>query len=152
MRKKSDIIVDQVLHRFDIFDLQGIIWHIGTDFNSGHYTSNVKVNGVWYIADDSKIKQDERFRSDVFHGKVPYILVYKKRTTDDSLAWNIPCSSISSNDMSNAFSSDRIDFIVHEGNLTTPAKRSSETLVENLDTSLAKKQISETNLPRFLKH
>ena len=67
----ADVKIDQVLHRDDTFDLQGIIWHHGTSYNAGPYTCNVKVNGIWYLADDKIIKRDECFRSVAFRGKIP---------------------------------------------------------------------------------
>ena len=82
-RKLSkNIIVDTDIDIYDHFELQGIIWHHGESYNNGHYTSNVKVNGVWYNTDDTSITitQSERFQT--YHDKVPYIVVYKKRNTE----------------------------------------------------------------------
>ena len=72
-----DVIVNQKLHLFDEFDLQGIIWHHGQSCDNGHYTSNVKANGVWHHTNDYTITQREMFRT--IGGQVPYIIVYKKR-------------------------------------------------------------------------
>ena len=72
-----DVIVNQELHLFDEFDLQGIIWHHGQSCDNGHYTSNVKANGVWHHTNDYTITQREMFRT--IGEQVPYIIVYKKR-------------------------------------------------------------------------
>ena len=72
-----DVIVNQELHLFDEFDLQGIIWHHGQSCDNGHYTSNVKANGIWHHTNDYNITQREMFRA--IGEQVPYIIVYKKR-------------------------------------------------------------------------
>ena len=42
-----DMRIDQELQMYGYFDLQGIIWYHGPSIDSGHYTCNVKVNGIW---------------------------------------------------------------------------------------------------------
>jgi hypothetical protein len=79
-RKKKifpDLFVDHELLRYEYFDLQGIIWHHGEDYDEGHYTSSVKVNEVWYQTNDTLITQNEMFQT--VNDQVPYIVVYKKR-------------------------------------------------------------------------
>ena len=41
-----NLIIDQEIRRFDLFTLQGVIWHEGNSMNSGHYTSKRKVNNT----------------------------------------------------------------------------------------------------------
>ena len=70
--------IDHEVHRYDYFDLQGIIWHHGSSFEHGHYTSNIKVNGIWYDANDTVISQGATFQCYPNSRKAPYIIVYKK--------------------------------------------------------------------------
>ena len=50
-----NMTIDQGIHKYDYFDLQGIIWHHGQSADFGHYTSNVKVNNIWYCINDTTI-------------------------------------------------------------------------------------------------
>ena len=74
-----NLIIDQELVKYDYFDLNGIIWHHGKSLEFGHYTSNVKVNGVWYNTNDSVISIGSRFECSSSEPVAPYVLVYKKR-------------------------------------------------------------------------
>ena len=63
----------------DRFELCGIVWHSGPSVTSGHYTSNVKVNGTWFYTDDIHVRRE--FKKYIPQTMVvPYILVYIKRT------------------------------------------------------------------------
>merc|ERR1712050_267209 len=78
-----DLIVDQVLHRYEYFDLHSITWHHGAKVDSGHYTTNLKKNGIWYNANDKVITRSEQFTCDLNDNyRVPYIVVYRKRSTE----------------------------------------------------------------------
>ena len=37
----TNLIIDQKIRRFDLFALQGVIWHEGNSMNSAHYTSTI---------------------------------------------------------------------------------------------------------------
>ena len=105
-------IEHSINHNGIVYDLQGIIWHIGATQNGGHYISHVKVGSTWFLADDSNIKLESkaRFRSDKRATKIPYFLFYKKRGSTSKFFRNIPISSQSSN--VNLNSSTAIDFNV----------------------------------------
>jgi ubiquitin C-terminal hydrolase len=46
----------------DVYRLQGVIWHHGVIFDSGHYTSMVKHNNTWYhISDTDFMTYDVKF-------------------------------------------------------------------------------------------
>ena len=75
-----NLIIDQEIRRFDLFALQGIIWHEGNSMNSGHYTSTIKVNNTWFIANDTAIREGRRFVCSNNDYITPYVLVYKTVT------------------------------------------------------------------------
>ena len=77
-----DLTVDSELSMHETFDLQGVISHHGFSWTHGHYTSDIKVIDKWYHADDSRITTQETFQPDLVSGQVPYIVVYKKRSTE----------------------------------------------------------------------
>lgn len=59
------------------FELCGIIWHEGETINSGHYTSNVKINGTWFYTNDTTVSRGRKIYEPSTM-VVPYILMYKK--------------------------------------------------------------------------
>ena len=64
------------------FYLIGIIYHLGPDFNSGHYKSYTKINDDWYENNDSKSKINTNIANKGFiiengsHKEYPYMLFY----------------------------------------------------------------------------
>ena len=70
-------MVDQKLHVFDKFDLQGITWHYEQSYDNRHYISNDNVNEVWHNTNDTAITQEEMFRP--IGDQVPYIVVSEKQ-------------------------------------------------------------------------
>ena len=73
---KIDINEELIAH--DRFELSGIVWHEGPSTNSGHYTSNVKLDRRWFYTNDTTVTEGLKKyvpRSMV----VSYILVYKKK-------------------------------------------------------------------------
>ena len=152
-KKLADIDIDQELYRGDTFDLQGIIWHHGTSFNTGHYTCNVKVNGIWYLADDKTIKRNESFRSIPLYGKIPYIVVYKKRTCDIDVDSNRVNNGPSSSRNDKSYAADDINSVEIGSimkdvtNLATPKKRTLDSLNDDLEeANNAKKTVLEENV------
>ena len=77
-KRTPNIIIDEELRCFDTYELFGIVWHSGDSANSGHYVSNVKVNGVWYLTNDTLVTRELK-RYIPSSKEVPYILFYKKR-------------------------------------------------------------------------
>ena len=75
--------IDQVIRVYERLDLQGIIWHHGESFDYGHYSCNVKINGIWYDANDRNITTGSKFDCEAGKGVAPYVLVYKKRSDND---------------------------------------------------------------------
>ena len=73
-----NIIINEELTCVDTYELIGIVWHTGESANSGHYVSNVKVNGVWYLTNDTLVTRELK-RYIPSSKEVPYILFYKKR-------------------------------------------------------------------------
>ena len=76
-----NMIIDQEIIQYDYFDLQGIIWHHGRDWQNGHYTSDVKIDGIWYSTSDTYINERPTFECNSNGDIAPYIIVYKKRNT-----------------------------------------------------------------------
>ena len=74
-----NILIDQEITRYECFKLQGIIWHHGDNWDSGHYTADVKVDDVWYSTNDTVINEGATFECNSNSTISPYIIVYKKR-------------------------------------------------------------------------
>ena len=120
-KKTPDIKIDHVIDRdsFGVFELQGIIWHGGPYRRSGHYECDVKVNGEWYHANDAIIKKSNpRFRSCLSQNIIPYIIVYKKRSSNNNcFTKRIPYDTNSFNGSATySAGSHDIDFEVHKEN------------------------------------
>ena len=95
--------IDQEIRRFDLFALQGIIWHEGNSMNSRHYTSTVKVNNTWFIANDTAIREGGRFVCSNNDYITLYVLGYKKVTDFIVPSFSLPVdSSQLFNDIDNA--------------------------------------------------
>lgn len=47
------------------YNLVGIISHLGSNTNMGHYVCHVKKKGVWYIFNDAKVRSDALLRTKV---------------------------------------------------------------------------------------
>ena len=77
-----NLIIDQEIRRFELFALQGIIWHEGNSMNWGYYTSTINVNNTWFIANDTVIREGGRSvcSNNDYITPYPYVLVYKKVT------------------------------------------------------------------------
>ena len=73
-----NLIIDREIRRFDLFALQGVIWHKGSSLNSGHYTCTIKLNNIWFICNDTAIRGGGRLGCSNNDYITPYILVYKK--------------------------------------------------------------------------
>ena len=77
--------VDQTATQFEEMTLKGIVWHSGQSIASGHYTASAKRNGQWYMTNDQRISQNNRFSSDPKEGLIPYLLLCKKPTSCSSV-------------------------------------------------------------------
>ena len=72
--------INKQLNNKNIYNLNTIINHLGSDFNSGHYTSFHKIQDKWFLADDEdirKIPNNNLFNNN--HKKNAYILIYEKQ-------------------------------------------------------------------------
>ena len=59
------------------YDLFGTANHVGS-MESGHYVSNVNVDGIWYHCNDAHVSKTEE--SDVLHNEgTAYVLFYARR-------------------------------------------------------------------------
>ena len=58
IRDSRKVVVDNILDMHgQRYELGGIIIHLGTSVNSGHYISCVVIHGEWYICNDSMIQK-----------------------------------------------------------------------------------------------
>eukprot|EP00111_Clytia_hemisphaerica_P024389 TCONS_00071962-protein len=82
--------------------LQGIVYHHGNSPNSGHYTAVVKHGETWYSADDEHVApfQTNSFRCSVNEKTVPYILIYKKDVTKQTVSTSPACNQSDDNSCS----------------------------------------------------
>ena len=86
--------------------LHAIICHEGELANSGHYTSNVKVNDQWYLISDSFVTQQQpQLTYTKRDASVPYILIYKKKI---NVITCLPNSSNYSSDNNHALSTTQV--------------------------------------------
>ena len=74
-----DMTIDQQIRRYAFFELQGIVWHHGRSWQNGHYTADVKVDGVWYSTSDTSVNEGATFECSSDGDIAPYIVVYRKR-------------------------------------------------------------------------
>jgi ubiquitin C-terminal hydrolase len=58
--------------------LHGIIFHEGNSVTSGHYYSEILYNGIWYLANDTNVRQISKPSTLSDPMKTPYILLYRK--------------------------------------------------------------------------
>ena len=130
------INIDDEIFRFDHFDLQGVIWHHGNSFNGGHYTCQVKVNEIWYNADDHKISEKSPTLEVIPDNyNAPYIIVYKRRITE------VTELSLSINELE--IESESVEFDIHDVNTVSDKKRTHEENIGNYDLNSTKRKKSE---------
>ena len=167
-RKLTPII--EVNKRIDIvglkMDLFGIIFHCGSNFNVGHYTSVVLVDGKWFLTDDTETVPwtPQNFydrRSVAF----PYILVYRKSKNQtlvvedianaegdiqselvNSVDLDIPCSSTHSN-IDLAVERDSLNLLTRVRAQTTEIANAEDIAPEH-QTQTFQKKITSTSAKR----
>ena len=63
-----------------LYDLFGTVNHVGT-LQSGHYVSNVKVNGIWFHCNDAHVSRTGvgDGEKEVMNNEGAYILFYTRR-------------------------------------------------------------------------
>ena len=102
--------------------LHAIIYHVGQQANSGHYTSSVRVNDTWFLISDSIVLLEQPKLSFTHRdSSVPYILIYKKRTD------MIIRTPISTSDNNCTSSTNALD------ELLTPEMMMRQSLVKELN-------------------
>ena len=64
-----------------IYNLYGVITHIGQSGPSAHFIASCKspIDGEWYRYNDSIVNPIENLQRDVINFDTPYILFYKKK-------------------------------------------------------------------------
>ena len=74
-----NITINEQITCFDSFELCGIVWHSGPTIDSGHYFSNVKINGQWFLTNDTMVEPGlKQYNPNSLMKEAPYILVYKR--------------------------------------------------------------------------
>ena len=74
-------IQDELHFYGNYYSIHAIIYHEGTQANSGHYTCGVKVNERWFMINDNLVKSIQQIKLSYSSTdySIPYILIYKKR-------------------------------------------------------------------------
>ena len=95
-----DLVINQEITCIDKYKLKAIIWHHGTEIQSGHYTAMIKQsNNQWiHISDDKTHNNPVKFSCSRNDTMVPYICFYTK---DDSNVRNAPIIDFSRNEEMN---------------------------------------------------
>ena len=64
-----------------IFDLIGVITHMGESGADGHFIATCKspIDGIWYQYNDDLVLPIKDFNSQVLNYQMPYILFYQKK-------------------------------------------------------------------------
>ena len=123
-----NFVIDQHLDRYS---LQGVIWHHGSNMDSGHYTCMVKHNDTMYhLSDAEQVNSYEvRYHSSSHEHMVPYLLFYLKNDTD----------------LSNISLNVELPYPIHTHQVgsATSNKRTLEPILDDLN--LPKKQLLEEN-------
>ena len=122
-----NLIVNQEI---DQYSLQGIIWHHGSNVDSGHYTSMIKHNDTFYHISDAD--ELNNYPVDKFHctsddQSVPYLLFYTKNNT--RLLTYDPLNI----EMDEPAEPEPIDFTKHEMSNAETKKRTFEPSKDDLD-------------------
>lgn len=78
-------IEEEFEHEGNNFILCAMIFHSGSNCNSGHYIAHVKTNSGWYSANDSVVRKlkndDSKYRMlGQKTGEKPYVLMYQRDT------------------------------------------------------------------------
>ena len=65
----------------EIYNLYGVITHLGESGPSGHFIASCKspVDGNWYRYNDAIVTQINNFQNDIYNFGTPYILFYEKQ-------------------------------------------------------------------------
>ena len=78
--------INKKLNNKNIYNLNTIINHLGSNFNGGHYTSFHKIQDKWFLADDEDIREiPNNNLFDNNNKQNAYILIYEKQDFNDSL-------------------------------------------------------------------
>ena len=140
-------------------DLFGIIFHCGSNFNVGHYTSVVLVDGNWFLTDDTEtVSWTPQYFYDRRSVAFPYTLVYRKSKTQTQLVvadiantegdiqselvssvdLDIPCSSTHSN-VDLAVERDSLNLLTHVRAQTTEIANAEDIVPEHQTQTFQKK-------------
>jgi ubiquitin C-terminal hydrolase len=80
-KKSHKVILDDIKLNNNTYKLVGIIYHIGTSINSGHYVANIKYDNKWYEFNDSIVTPLDSYDKNYLKGngnKLPYIVLYER--------------------------------------------------------------------------
>ena len=115
------------------FELCGIIWHEGETINTGHYTSNVKINGTWYYTNDTTVSRGRKIYEPSTM-VVPYILMYKKNN-NMLIPFSSPIPTVINPESMNRYSLVK-ELAIQKDRIATVEKRKS---IDELDGGISKK-------------
>ena len=120
------LMIDEEIYLWgNTITLHAIIYHVGQQANSGHYTSSVRVNDTWFLISDSRVLLEQPKLSFTHRdSSVPYILIYKKRT---GVIIRTPISTNTTSDNNCASSTNEVD------ELLTPEMMMRHSLVKELN-------------------
>ena len=69
------------------YELVAVVVHLGNNLSSGHYVCFMKRNGLWYCADDTRIKECTAFEAT---SQQAYLLFYEKADASDVPEVEVP--------------------------------------------------------------
>ena len=69
------------------YELVAVVVHLGNNLSSGHYVCFMKRNGLWYCADDARIKECTAFEAT---SQQAYLLFYEKADASDVPEVEVP--------------------------------------------------------------
>ena len=88
-KKPHKIILDDIKINNNIYELIGIVYHIGMSINSGHYITNIRYDNTWYEFNDRFITKldsyDKNYLEEGYSAKLPYIVLYERIDEESQL-------------------------------------------------------------------
>ena len=77
----SNFIQSRINNENILYDLIGVVTHIGESGSSGHFIATCKspIDNLWYQYDDDLVFKIDNFTDQVMNNAMPYILFYQKK-------------------------------------------------------------------------